>query len=79
MADTVRGVDYYYVTVPDAVGEGQRILSVLKDGGVNLVAYLDSLWAAGSRRSILFRRTRSRSKAPPSGPASRSASRSGRF
>jgi hypothetical protein len=40
MADTVRGVDYYYVTVPDAVGEGQRILSVLKDGGVNLLAYL---------------------------------------
>ena len=40
MADTVRGVEYYYVTVPDAPGEGQRILSVLKDGGVNLLAYL---------------------------------------
>jgi hypothetical protein len=40
MADTVRGVDYYYVTVPDTPGEGQRILSALKDRGVNLLAFL---------------------------------------
>jgi hypothetical protein len=40
MADTVRGVDYYYVTVPDTPGEGQRILSALKDSGVNLLAFL---------------------------------------
>jgi hypothetical protein len=40
MADTVRSVDYYYVTVPDAPGEGQRILAALKDSGVNLLAYL---------------------------------------
>jgi hypothetical protein len=40
MADTVRRVEYHYVTVPDAPGEGQRILSALKDGGVNLLAYL---------------------------------------
>jgi hypothetical protein len=40
MADTVRGVEYHYVTVPDAPGEGQRILSALKESGVNLVAYL---------------------------------------
>jgi hypothetical protein len=40
LADTVRGIDYYYVTVPDAPGEGQRILSALKDGGVNLLAFL---------------------------------------
>jgi hypothetical protein len=40
MADTVRGVEYYYATVPDAPGEGQRILSVLKDNGVNLLALL---------------------------------------
>jgi hypothetical protein len=40
MADTVRGVEYYYVTVPDAPGEGQRILSALKDRSVNLLAYL---------------------------------------
>jgi hypothetical protein len=40
MADTVRGIEYYYVTVPDGPGEGQRILSALKDSGVNLVAFL---------------------------------------
>jgi hypothetical protein len=40
MADTVRSVDYYYVTVPDTPGEGRRILSALKDSGVNLLAFL---------------------------------------
>jgi hypothetical protein len=40
MADTVRSVDYHYVTVSDAPGEVQQILSALKDGGVNLVAFL---------------------------------------
>jgi hypothetical protein len=40
MADTVRDVEYYYVTVPDAAGEGQRVLLALKDSGVNLLAYL---------------------------------------
>ncbi len=40
MADTVQRVEYYYVTVPDKPGEGDRILSVLKDSGVNLLAYL---------------------------------------
>ena len=40
MADMVRGVEYYYVTVSDEPGEGQRILSALKDSGVNLAAFL---------------------------------------
>ena len=40
MADTVRGVEYYYATVRDAPGEAQRILAALKDGGVNLLAFL---------------------------------------
>lgn len=40
MADTVRRVEYYYVTVPDTAGEGDRILSVLKERGINLLAYL---------------------------------------
>ncbi len=40
MADTVRRVEYYYVTVPDTPAEGQRILSALKDSGVNLLAFL---------------------------------------
>jgi prephenate dehydratase len=40
MADTVRGVEYYYAIVSDEPGEGQRVLSALKERGVNLVAYL---------------------------------------
>jgi hypothetical protein len=40
MADTVEGVEYYYVTVPDVPGEGQRILTALKASGVNLRAFL---------------------------------------
>jgi hypothetical protein len=40
MADTVRSVEYFYVTVPDMPAEGQRVLAALKDSGVNLVAFL---------------------------------------
>jgi len=40
MADIARRIDYYYVTVPDTAGEGDRILSALRDSGVNLLAYL---------------------------------------
>jgi len=40
MADSIRGVEYHYVTVRDAPGEGQRILSALQESGVNLLAYL---------------------------------------
>jgi len=36
--DTVRRVDYYYVTAPDKPGEGARIFSALRDAGVNLLA-----------------------------------------
>jgi hypothetical protein len=40
MADTARSVEYQYVTVPDAPGEVQQILSALESSGVNLVAFL---------------------------------------
>jgi hypothetical protein len=40
MAEMVRRVEYFYVTVPDTPGEAHRILSALKEGGVNLLAYL---------------------------------------
>ncbi len=40
MADSVRRVEYYYVTLPDRPGEGERIFSMLRDGGVNLLAVL---------------------------------------
>jgi hypothetical protein len=36
--ETIRRVDYYYVTAPDKPGEGARIFSALRDAGVNLLA-----------------------------------------
>ena len=38
MADTVRAVDYYYVTTSDRPGQGADLLSVFRDAGVNLLA-----------------------------------------
>jgi hypothetical protein len=40
MADTVKRVEYCYATVPDMPGEGQRLLSALRDSGVDLLAFL---------------------------------------
>jgi hypothetical protein len=40
MADTVRSVEYRYVTVPDAPGAAREVLSAVKDNGVNLLAFL---------------------------------------
>lgn len=40
MADTIRSVEYYYVTVPDKPGAGASVLEPLRDAGVNLLAYL---------------------------------------
>lgn len=40
MAEAVRSVQYYYVTVPDKPGAGASVLQPLKEAGVNLVAYL---------------------------------------
>lgn len=39
MADTIRLVDYFYVMAPSKPGEGARILSTLKDAGINLLAF----------------------------------------
>jgi hypothetical protein len=49
MADTVRSVEYSYVTVPDAPGEVQSVLSTLRDNDVNLLAFLG--FPAGGGRS----------------------------
>ena len=38
MADSIRQVDYHYVTVEDKAGEGLRVLSSLKRAGINLLA-----------------------------------------
>ncbi|MCG6928309.1 MAG: hypothetical protein LJF30_23740 [Acidobacteria bacterium] len=39
MADSVRRVQYAYLTVPNRPGRGARMLQELKNAGVDLVAY----------------------------------------
>lgn len=50
--DTVRVVDYFYVTVADKPGEGARVLDALRDAGVNLLAY--SGFPSGRRAQLDF-------------------------
>ena len=39
MADTVRQIEYFYTLVPHKAGEAARVLNLLKDAGVNLIAF----------------------------------------
>jgi hypothetical protein len=39
MVETIRLVEYFYITAPDKPGEGAQILKVLKDAGINLLAF----------------------------------------
>lgn len=39
MADTTRVVDYYYVMVPDKAGEATKLLRILREARVNLLAF----------------------------------------
>ncbi len=39
MADRVRKVDYFKITVPNRAGQGLRVFDALKDAGVNLIAF----------------------------------------
>ena len=39
MADVVRLLDYFYVTIPDKPGEGARLLDTLRQERVNLLAF----------------------------------------
>ena len=39
MADRLRKVDYFYVTVPNTAGQGSKILAGLAAEGVNLLAF----------------------------------------
>lgn len=52
MPDTVRKLQYFYVMAPDKPGEGARALQVLRDAGVNLVAF--SGFPAGRRAQLDF-------------------------
>ena|SRR5229473_7996277 len=52
MADTVRRVQYFYAVVSDKPGEGARLLSLLKEAGVGLLAF--SGFPHGRRAQIDF-------------------------
>jgi len=39
MTDMIRRVDYYYIDTPNKPGEAARVLSTLKDAGINLLAF----------------------------------------
>lgn len=39
MPDMIRKVEYYYTTAPDKPGEGARLLGMLRNAGVNLLAF----------------------------------------
>ena len=50
--DTVQRVEYFYIQVPDKPGEGARALAMLRQAGVNLLAY--SGFPAGRRAQLDF-------------------------
>jgi hypothetical protein len=50
MSQSVRKVDYFYVTVPNTAGQGSSILSALAADGVNLLAF--SGFPSGKRAQL---------------------------
>jgi hypothetical protein len=51
MADEVKQVDYFYVTITDKPGEGARILTAFRDAGVNLLGFCG--FPQGARKAQL--------------------------
>src|SRR6266478_608780 len=49
MADAIRIIDYYYVTVPDKPGEVARVLAAVRGVGINLLGV--SAFPHGARKS----------------------------
>ena len=52
MAETIQRVQYYYTEVSDKPGEGARLLNLLKEEGVNLLAFTG--FPKGRRAQIDF-------------------------
>jgi hypothetical protein len=52
MAETIRRVQYFYVTAPDKAGEGAKALQTLRDAGVNLLAFTG--FPVGKRSQLDF-------------------------
>jgi hypothetical protein len=51
MPDTIKRIDYFYVTVPDKPGAAERVLAALQRAGLNLLGV--SAFPHGARRSQL--------------------------
>ena len=69
MADSVRVVDYFYVTVPQKPGVGAALLNELRQAGVNLLAL--SGFPSGRGAQIDF--------IPEDGPAFRAAAKKAKW
>lgn len=52
MADTIRKVDYFYIETANKPGEAAKVLGLLRDAGVNLLAF--SGFPQGRRTQIDF-------------------------
>lgn len=52
MPDTLRVVEYFYMSASNKVGEGARVLNTLKDAGVDLLAF--SGFPQGRRAQLDF-------------------------
>lgn len=52
MVDSVRKVDYFSMAISSKAGEGVKVLSVLADGGVNLLAFTG--FPRGQRAQVDF-------------------------
>jgi hypothetical protein len=52
MADTVRLVEYFYIAAPNKPGEAARALNLLKDAGLNMLAF--SGFPQGRRAQLDF-------------------------
>ena len=50
--DTIRRADYFSMDIPSKLGEGARLLGVLRDAGVNLLAFTG--FPAGRRAQVDF-------------------------
>jgi hypothetical protein len=47
MADEIRVVEHYSASIPNKVGEGARVLGLLRDAGINLIAFWGYKHGAG--------------------------------
>ncbi|HEU5394322.1 MAG TPA: hypothetical protein VFV36_05915 [Candidatus Methylomirabilis sp.] len=53
MAEMIRRVDYYYIMTPDKPGEGARALAILKEAGINLLAFTGFPKGRGSQLDFI--------------------------